>query len=84
MRFSFVFLALGLLAACSPTTESQGAPQARTEGGFPLPDRPVAGLVAPEWSSGPDRDAADDHVANTASVEGFDYAGDWVHGLDII
>jgi predicted methyltransferase len=60
MRFSLVFLALGLLAACSPTTESQGAPQARTEGGFPLPDRPVAGIVAPEWSTGPDRDAADE------------------------
>ncbi|TAJ69122.1 MAG: methyltransferase domain-containing protein [Phenylobacterium sp.] len=61
MRFSLVFLALGLLAACSPTTESQGAPQAsRTARGFPLPDRPVAGIVAPEWSSGPDRDAADE------------------------
>jgi len=61
MRFSLVFLAIGLLAACSQTTESQGAPQAeRTAGGFPLPDRPVAGIVAPEWSSGPDRDAADE------------------------
>ena len=61
MRFSLVFLALGLLAACSPTTESRSAPQAaRGEGGFPLPDRPVAGIVAPEWSSGPDRDAADE------------------------
>ena len=61
MRFSLVFLALGLLAACSPTTESQSAPQAvRAEGGFPLPDRPIAGIVAPEWSNGPDRDAADE------------------------
>jgi len=61
MRFSLVLLAIGLLAACSPTTESQGAPQAaRAGGGFPLPDRPVAGIVAPEWSNGPDRDAADE------------------------
>lgn len=61
MRFSFVFLALGLLAACSPTPKTQGATAApRAPGGFPLPDRPVAGIVAPEWSSGPDRDAADE------------------------
>jgi ubiquinone/menaquinone biosynthesis C-methylase UbiE len=61
MRFSFVFLACALLAACSPTPKSQGAAAApRAEGGFPLPDRPVAGIVAPEWSNGPDRDAADE------------------------
>lgn len=61
MRFSPVLLAIGLLAACSPTSESRDAPQPeRTAGGFPLPDRDVAGIVAPEWSSGPDRDAADE------------------------
>lgn len=61
MRFSLVFLAVGLLTACSPTTDRQGAPQpARTAGGFPLPDRPVAGIVAPEWSNDPERDAADE------------------------
>jgi predicted methyltransferase len=27
---------------------------------FPAPDRPVADIVAPMWSSGPDRDAADE------------------------
>jgi ubiquinone/menaquinone biosynthesis C-methylase UbiE len=61
MRFSFVFLACALLAACSPAPKSQGAIAApRAAGGFPMPDRPVAGIVAPEWSSGPDRDAADE------------------------
>ncbi|HEX7886493.1 MAG TPA: methyltransferase domain-containing protein [Phenylobacterium sp.] len=61
MRFSLAFLAIGLLAGCSPATETSGVPPpARAEGGFPLPDRPVAGIVAPEWSSGPDRDAADE------------------------
>src|SRR5688500_7900740 len=61
MRFSFVFLAIGLLAACSPTPEARPAQAAtRTAGGFPLPDRDVAGIVAPEWSTGPDRDAADE------------------------
>jgi precorrin-6B methylase 2 len=61
MRFSLVLVALGLLAACSPPDESRSAPQApRGEGEFPLPDRPVAGIVAPEWSNGPDRDAADE------------------------
>ena len=62
MRFSLVFLAAAaLLVACSPTPESRPAAAApRGPGGFPLPDRPVAGIVAPEWSSGPDRDAADE------------------------
>lgn len=61
MRFSLVLLTLGLLAACKPAAETPDAtPLLRTEGGFPLPDRPVAGIVAPEWSNGPDRDAADE------------------------
>lgn len=61
MRFSFVFLASAVLVACSPTSETPAAQAApRGPGGFPLPDRPVAGIVAPEWSSGPDRDAADE------------------------
>lgn len=61
MRFSPVFLVIGFLAACSPAAESPSAPRpARAEGGFPRPDRPVADIVAPEWSSGPDRDAADE------------------------
>lgn len=65
MRFGLSLLAVALVAACSPTTEGRSAPKSdapppRTDGGFPTPDRPVAGIVAPEWSSGPDRDAADE------------------------
>ena len=66
MRFSLAFVAVALLAvACSPSTESRGAPAAasapqRDARGFPVADRPVAGIVASEWSSGPDRDAADE------------------------
>lgn len=61
MRFGLLLLAATLLAACSPTAEGRSDPApARTESGFPVPDRPVAGIVAPEWSSGPDRDAADE------------------------
>ncbi len=61
MRFSFVLMACAVLVACSPAAETPAAPAAqRAPGGFPLPDRPVAGIVAPEWSSGPDRDAADE------------------------
>lgn len=64
MRFSFAFLAATLLlAACSPPATSKGAPAAvakRDAHGFPMADRPVAGIVASEWSSGPDRDAADE------------------------
>lgn len=61
MRFSFVLMACAVLVACSPAAETPAAQAAaRAPGGFPLPDRPVAGIVAPEWSSGPDRDAADE------------------------
>lgn len=63
MRFRLALLAALGLAACSPSSPGQTAPApepARLEGGFPAPDRPVAGIVAPEWSSGPDRDAADE------------------------
>jgi predicted methyltransferase len=55
-----VFLACAALAACSkPSAEPPAAP-ARGPDGFPLPDRPSAGIVASEWSSGSDRDAADE------------------------
>lgn len=66
MRFSLPLLAaMFLLAACSPPAPSQGAPKAaaapaRDALGFPMADRPVAGIVASEWSNGPDRDAADE------------------------
>src|SRR5678815_2453876 len=73
MRFSFAFIVLLVLAACSkPSGEgavARPAP-ARDANGFPLPDRPVAGIVSPIWSSGPDRDAADE-------------SGQLIRGLDI-
>jgi len=56
-----ILLTLGL-AACSQTASAPSGAQAATRdaAGFPIPDRPVAGIVASEWSSGPDRDAADE------------------------
>ncbi|HET6969479.1 MAG TPA: methyltransferase domain-containing protein [Phenylobacterium sp.] len=63
MRFSFaIVLATALaLAACSRTEPGQGVPAApRDAAGFPTADRPVAGIVSPDWSSGPDRDTADE------------------------
>lgn len=64
MRFSPVIAAATLLvAACSPQaegTDAQAAPIVRDAAGFPAADRPVAGIVSSEWSSGPDRDAADE------------------------
>ncbi|HEY0648978.1 class I SAM-dependent methyltransferase [Phenylobacterium sp.] len=76
MRFSLPLLAaMFLLAACSPPGEGQSAPKAdapakRDALGFPMADRPVAGIVASEWSNGPDRDAADE-------------SGQLVRGLEI-
>lgn len=47
-----------------------GAAAAPSAPAFPAPDRRVADIVSPIWSSGPDRDAADE-------------AGQLVRGLDI-
>jgi SAM-dependent methyltransferase len=62
MRLGFALIAVLALVACSrPSPGAASPPVAEREaGGFPRPDRPVAGIVAPEWSSGPDRDAADE------------------------
>jgi len=50
-------LALVLGACClQPPAASAQAPS----GAFPAPDRPVAEIVSPIWSSGPDRDAANE------------------------
>jgi SAM-dependent methyltransferase len=52
-----------VLAACSQGAASNGAnaaPTVRGADGFPTPDRPVSAAVADTWSSGPDRDAADE------------------------
>jgi SAM-dependent methyltransferase len=72
MRFSLALLAaMLLLAACSRPEPSQSAPAPKRDAaGFPMPDRPVAGIVASEWSNGPDRDAADE-------------SGQLVRGLEI-
>jgi len=63
MRFRLAtLLLLTALAACSkPASDGASARTiVRDKAGFPLPDRPVAGIVSPIWSSGPDRDAADE------------------------
>lgn len=61
MKTSLAALAAVLLCACTPPSASVGAPApVRDAAGFPAADRPVAGIVSPEWSSGPDRDAADE------------------------
>lgn len=61
MKISLAVLTLTLLCACSPPSASVGAPvPVRDALGFPAADRPIAGIVSPEWSSGPDRDAADE------------------------
>jgi SAM-dependent methyltransferase len=63
MRFSFAIVLATVLAlgGCSRTATGQDAPvPARTAAGFPKPDRPVAEIVSPDWSSGPDRDTADE------------------------
>lgn len=62
MRFSLaIILVLALAAGCSRPEGGQSAQAAaRNAAGFPLPDRPVAGIVSPEWSSGADRDTADE------------------------
>ena len=66
MRFRLALVAtMFLVAACSRPEPSQGAPSPapvakRDAAGFPIADRPVAGIVASEWSNGPDRDAADE------------------------
>ncbi len=53
-----LLLALGL-GACSLQPLTAVAATAPS-GAFPAPDRPVAEIVSPIWSSGPDRDAADE------------------------
>jgi predicted methyltransferase len=62
MRFSLAILVVLALAACSPSSPQGAAakPVKRDALGFPLPDRPVAGIVSPVWSTGPDRDVADE------------------------
>ena len=63
MRFSLaIFLVLALVACSKPSALGAAVRPAtvRDAAGFPRPDRPVAGIVSPIWSTGPDRDAADE------------------------
>jgi predicted methyltransferase len=62
MRHSPILLILFALAACAQSSAQQkvAAEPKRDAAGFPAPDRPVASIVAPTWSSGPDRDQADE------------------------
>lgn len=56
-----LLLTLVLAAGCSDGPRSGAAAQpARGPNGFPTPDRPVASVVTDTFSSGPDRDAADE------------------------
>lgn len=54
MRLALILAAA--LSACSQPSVGQPAPPES----FPKPDRPVAEIVSPVWSSGPDRDKADE------------------------
>jgi cyclopropane fatty-acyl-phospholipid synthase-like methyltransferase len=54
MRRTVLILAGLAASACSRTTEAQPA------SAFPKPDRAVAQIVSPAWTSGPDRDQADE------------------------
>ncbi|WP_374470916.1 class I SAM-dependent methyltransferase [Phenylobacterium sp.] len=58
MKAGLLALAALALSACSQPTDAQPPPAASQA--FPKPDRPVADIVSPVWSSGPDRDKADE------------------------
>jgi predicted methyltransferase len=71
MRPSFaVLLVASVLCACSKPPVTEGSAPTRLPDGFPAPDRPVASSVTPDWSSSPERDAADE-------------SGQLIRGLDI-
>ena len=58
--FSAAALALAACSQWAGGNDANAAPTARGADGFPTPDRPVSAAVAATWSSGPDRDAADE------------------------
>lgn len=60
MRFGPALFATLTLAACSPPPEPGAQSASRATGGFPAPDRPVSGIVSSNWTSGPNRDVADE------------------------
>lgn len=59
MKFVLAATAVLALVACADERDGK-APAAPDREGFPAPDRPVADIVAPTWSSGPDRDLTDE------------------------
>ena len=60
MRFVTILIASLSLAACGQGASREATAAPRGPSGFPEPDRPVAAIVADTFSSGPDRDAADE------------------------
>ncbi|WP_411287827.1 methyltransferase domain-containing protein [Phenylobacterium sp.] len=61
MRSILILAALCVLVACTrPDAAPAATTPARAADAFPTPDRPVAEIVSSEWSSGPDRDAANE------------------------
>jgi SAM-dependent methyltransferase len=66
-----LLIALSAVACARSTAGREATPVVqRTAAGFPVPDRAVAQIVAPSWTSGPDRDVADE-------------SGQLIRGLDI-
>lgn len=60
-RRTAILLSVLALAACAQSNARQpAATVTRDAAGFPAPDRAVAQIVSSTWSSGPDRDAADE------------------------
>jgi predicted methyltransferase len=60
MNTALAALGALVLAACSQPAATEAPPVRRDAQGFPAAHRPVADTVAGIWSSGPDRDAADE------------------------
>jgi ubiquinone/menaquinone biosynthesis C-methylase UbiE len=58
MKHLGVLLCLGMAACGAPEPAGAASPQAAAA--FPRASRPVADVVSPTWSSGPDRDKADE------------------------
>lgn len=60
MRIRLAVLLIFALVACSKPPADAQAIADRTPEGFPRPDRPVADIVSDNWTSGPNRDVADE------------------------
>ncbi len=72
MRIRLLLLAAFALVACSqPMPPAAAATPVKPPNGFPTAERPVAGIVSPIWSTGPNRDAADEsgQLIRTLSIK---------------